>query len=418
MRTRLAQFTGPALSLFVLALLIALGEGLVRGAHAVTGEAWDADRIERRLLGTASAREVFVAVESERGQDVHDRDPKSRLVLSPYLGYDVIAAVESLEQDCRYFAGPECERNFDVLILGGSVAGLFTAEGGARRAAGLAGRPMRVIGHARGGYKQPQSLAVLTWDLLLGLRPDAVLLIDGFNEVALGNNNADEGFFPLQPSIHHWARVSANTSLEPESVEALFAVHGAQQAQRRHASLALRMGVQHSALFGSLALLVLRHDAASTAKAYADYSRELGGRAGDVALTGPGFEAGSGVEIAVQGWLESSRLMHAVCAARGIPFVHVLQPTLHDEGSKPLSQDELASASAPAAWIEGVHLGYDRLREGGRTLSDEGIAFLDASRIFADHAETLYFDACHFRAPGAELLADAIAPALRAAIDR
>ena len=245
-------------------------------------------------------------------------------------------------------------------------------------------------------------------------------MIDGFNEVALGNDNAAQGFHPLQPSIHHWARVSANASLGPAAVESLFEIYERQQSASRHAELASAFGVYRSALFGSLALALLRRDAARTSAAYERYERELGRATGDVALAGPGFERGGdhGVEIAIRGWAECSRMMHAVCSARGIAFVHVLQPTLHDAGSKPLTEEERASSSAPPTWVDGVVRGYERLRVTGRALAAEGVAFVDASRVFERRTETLYFDACHFGPRGSELLTEVIAPALTAALDR
>lgn len=414
------------LSLIALAATLLVGEGLARVAHRVTGRPWDGERIERNWNEMASARQVFVRSESDRSPDLHDVDPDSRLVLSPYLGFDIVASIEALESDRRHLAGSEADATYDVVILGGSVAGLYGNQARARlvqalaAADAVAGRAVCVFNHARGGYKQPQSLAALSWDLALGMRPDAVILIDGFNEVALGNYNASQGFYPLQPSIHHWARVSANASLEPEAVASLFEIYERQRAATRHARLASASGVYRSALFGSLALLLLRRDAARTAAAYGRYEEQLGGRRGDVALAGPSFDAGGdhGVEIAVEGWAQCSRMMHAICAARGIAFLHVLQPTLHDAGSKPLTDEERAGASAPEAWVDGVVRGYDRLRAAGRTLADEGVVFVDASRVFEGTTETLYFDACHFVPRGSEILTDALAPALVAALAR
>ena len=45
-----------------------------------------------------------------------------------------------------------------------------------------------------------------------------------------------------------------------------------------------------------------------------------------------------------------------------------------------------------------------------------GIEFLDASRVFQDVEETLYYDPCHFNEEGNLILAEAIAPAFLAVI--
>ena len=74
-----------------------------------------------------------------------------------------------------------------------------------------------------------------------------------------------------------------------------------------------------------------------------------------------------------------------------------MQPTLLDEGSKPWSADERAHAQgAPAPWADAVRLGYDRLRAEGRRLREEGVAFYDASQVFAEIEESLFTDPCHF----------------------
>lgn len=104
-------------------------------------------------------------------------------------------------------------------------------------------------------------------------------------------------------------------------------------------------------------------------------------------------------------WFESSLSLHAVCTARGIAYLHVLQPTLHDEGSKPLTPEEVQHGGALESWIKAVRTCYPLLRERGRTLSERGVAFADLSGLFHDYADTVYFDLCHMRGAGAELFA-------------
>ena len=58
----------------------------------------------------------------------------------------------------------------------------------------------------------------------------------------------------------------------------------------------------------------------------------------------------------------------------------MLQPTLHDAGSKPATPGELAIGIIDTAWMEGVRLGYPRLREAGQRLCEQQVNFIDASR--------------------------------------
>ncbi len=98
--------------------------------------------------------------------------------------------------------------------------------------------------------------------------------------------------------------------------------------------------------------------------------------------------------------------------ARDITYLHVLQPTLHDEGSKPLTDDERRTGKAPEVWESAARSGYPLLREAGAKLREQGVAFHDGSSTFATLEEQVYYDACHFRKPGHDVLADSVARAL------
>jgi hypothetical protein len=51
------------------------------------------------------------------------------------------------------------------------------------------------------------------------------------------------------------------------------------------------------------------------------------------------------------------------------------------------------------------------MRELGTGLRELGVAFVDASMVFRDVAETLYYDPCHFSPEGNERLARLVASA-------
>ena len=76
-------------------------------------------------------------------------------------------------------------------------------------AARLGGRGRCSLLCARGGYKEPQQVNALVLLFALGFEPDVVIDIDGFNEVALGNNNQSLGFHPAFPSASHWSHLAA-----------------------------------------------------------------------------------------------------------------------------------------------------------------------------------------------------------------
>jgi lysophospholipase L1-like esterase len=105
-------------------------------------------------------------------------------------------------------------------------------------------------------------------------------------------------------------------------------------------------------------------------------------------------------------------MLDSICRGRSIPFLHVLQPTLHDPGSKVATAEEIEKGTLHPRWHEGVVLGYPMLRQAGAELAREGVPFLDLSMLFSDRTDTIYFDGCHFGQKGNELLARRIAAAI------
>jgi lysophospholipase L1-like esterase len=107
-----------------------------------------------------------------------------------------------------------------------------------------------------------------------------------------------------------------------------------------------------------------------------------------------------------------------MCSGRSIRFVHVLQPTLHDTGSKPLTEDELKSSMLSQEWMDAVKAGYPRLREVGAELARSGIAFHDESMLFEHVEQSLYYDGIHFAVAGHQMFARAIADAILEQLER
>ena len=136
------------------------------------------------------------------------------------------------------------------------------------------------------------------------------------------------------------------------------------------------------------------------------------------ALLGLPFEGTpeDAVREGVASWMRSSESLRALCAGRGIHYLHVLQPTLHDEGSKVPTAEERQKGAGRDDWMLGVRVGYPLLREAGRELAARGVAFHDATGVFKDVRETLYYDFCHFGARGNAILAESIGRAFLASL--
>ncbi len=416
-RTPVAAFVGRlaliAAGLVLGCLVLEVGARLFL---AVQGRAYSRDAAVRDVLHLADQ----MTVRATRLDPGETDDPEEieaaqrRQLLHPFLGWEVGAYHLRMRRDQEHFASPAARATFDVLLLGGSVAANFGNQADrelVRRIGALErveGRPVRLMNYARGSYKQPQQLVMLTWLLSLGFQPDLVINLDGFNEVAVSNANRGLDAHPLYPAVAQWAPLARGGLTDPATLDLAIPVRRLQVAVEGLARGARGSWQMHSAVLGSLRYARVRKGHAAWVLAQRRLQAHLMEASDQFVLRGPHFEgdARETIELCVRAWLEGARMLHQLCAARGIPFVACLQPTLHDEGAKPLSAEEREKGGAPDAWLEGVRLGYPLLRAAGRVLEREGVCFIDATRVFGDVEATLYYDACHFDRAGNHLLAE------------
>lgn len=384
----------------------------------------------RRLAGQMVTRELRPEARQRRAEapedgdeEAHQPDP-GRHLLHPYLAFEAAYAFRNLERDTKYFTGSGPDANFDVLVLGGSVAAGFgnTMEpvlaALLEESPLLAGRRLRVHSYGRGSYKQPQQVLMLSWLLTLGFKPDLVLNLDGFNEVAVANANVSgrqtQKSHPFYPAVGMWTPLARGGFTDRRVLDLALPVRAAQVEAGRLAREAEDSLSMRSAILGNLRRSRLRKLYARYLAAQEVYLDYLVNSSGEELLFGPSFELEGerAVALFVQAWRDGSRMLAGICASLGIAYVHCLQPTLHDAGSKPLTPQEIASGSTGPAWREGVRVGYPLMRAAGVTLGESGILFVDGSLAFQGVEETLYYDACHFHRPGHEILARRIAQAL------
>ena len=330
-------------------------------------------------------------------------------VLHPYSGSE---REHDLGDVLRYFREEQDDEAFELLVLGGSVAAALSLDpdGAIQQALAadprLDGRPVKVLPYAHAAYKQPQQLMRLCYLLGFGYRPDAVLNIDGFNEVALTLAASKKGVNPLYPSPPVW---KAPLDLrKAQSRRGLLLLSRATQLGESMDSV-LASAVRwapHSSLLGTLLSRRLvaqsRVREALSADWEAEVSRLHGAEGSQPESQGPMFteDPVSVVELAVKAWYESSRSIEAICRARDIPYVHMLQPTALLEGSKVFTEQELRVAARHASWEEGARLGFPLLREAGKRLREEGVSFVDMTQCFQGVERTVYRDPCHFNGFG------------------
>jgi hypothetical protein len=382
------------------------------------GQPYDTEKAKRDIVDGLDAIAKFVPG-TNREKMIDDKDAPIG-ILNPYTGseqeLDTGAVLE-------HFRTQTAADEYSVLVVGGSVASLFGCRASddleklLQKDPRLAGRTVRVLDYAHPTYKEPQQLMRVAYLLSLGYRPDAVINIDGFNEMALAYENATAGTNPAYPSFPVWGRLLQGFSVvDPESFDLTMEMWRLRKLAHDWIDWALRWRIYES----SIAFRIVRsHVRGITNERFLVHTK-LNEHIAHMAETmearkqeqGPEFDRDPQrvFEQCARTWLESSISLSALCRSRGIAYLHVLQPTLHDSGSKPLSEEEKAIPPGPPAWRPAIESGYPMLRERAKELEQRGIAFLDASQAFADVRTTLYFDTCHFVPEGDHILAAIIAP--------
>ncbi|HJP02682.1 MAG TPA: hypothetical protein QF764_13015 [Planctomycetota bacterium] len=400
------------------ALAVEGGQRLWLAAH---GELYSARAMRDTLLEALSEATADVPLPGDVVVETEARR-KTQLRPHPYLGFNADFAIERLERDLKSH-GMERRDTFSVLIVGGSVAAGFSHMGLERMTERLNADPrladqkVRALAYARGGFKQPQQLITVGNLLGLGMKPDVVLNIDGFNEMAIGNANVVNGFHPLYPSHSHWTPLLLAGSAGLPALEQYAALARAREDLGALVQRTLDSGVHHSSILGRHALMRVQRLRGEMAAATTTYIDLLESDDLEPYLTGPALLPGQGgYRVTGRNWYECSLSLHAMCERRSILYLHLLQPTLHLPGSKPLTEAEIAGGHTGPDWIEGVQTGYPILRARGRQLQDAGVPFIDASMLFAEVNEELYYDACHFGVAGHERLADVVVNALLEAL--
>jgi hypothetical protein len=384
----------------------------------VSGHPYDAQLLRDTFLEVQSRARDFVPHPAPAGvTDVAPENPGQQRLIHPYLGWVIFGSMEEMLADWDRLQDPAKDDDYEILLVGGSVADVFGAYGADRlirwleASPKLKGRHVYFYKYARGGYKQPQTVNSVQYMLSIGFKPECVLAIYGFNEVALSNDNAEMHSSPLLPSVMHWGALAMNGTVDRDCIAMAGRIVEDLREIERLTGSAIASGAWHSAILGRIAerrLHGIEDETKALTSAYYKRTRDLGGK---YVLRGPPFR-GPGMPAIVDGvraWTEGSRSLRAICEARGIKYIHVLQPTLHDEGSKPVTDEEMKKGVIGDKWMEAVKLGYPLLRAEGLKLAEGGETYLDGTQVFKDHPETLYYDGCHFDREGNKIFADWIA---------
>lgn len=335
------------------------------------------------------------------------------IVVHPYLGYvrnasetgaaaDRLGALPVSEFGFEDDKVPLLRRSEDRLIVGffgGSVANRFSAGTGGQALrehlqALVPDREVVLVHVALDGYKQPQQLMALTYLLALGGEFDAVVNLDGFNEVALAQTrNVDLGVSHAFP--RDWSLLVEEL---PDNLSTA-AVGEIVWLRQRRGAWARRFEDGLAGCSATAQLVWLVRDRAM--------ARDIDGHlhAYSVQQTGDPWSPTKGprdhhvdgelpVEL-VDLWTRSSFLMDKVCRENGIVYLHFLQPNQYVAGVNVVGPRSGAAAiHTDHPLRSAAEAGYPLLIRAGVELARGGVEFEDLTGVFTEVEEQVYCDSC------------------------
>lgn len=333
-----------------------------------------------------------------------------RRILHPYLGYaidrrETLGMAGDIDPVQKRAAG-----KFIVGVTGGSVANQVCSalDPALSDEFARSAKPLEVVVVCLtiDGFKQPQQLISINYLLSIGAEFDAVINVDGFNDIVLPIiDNYQRGIYPFYPRA--WKsfvnrRPSQNTIVGAGEIAFL----RGQQAERMKWAQSSLLG--RSAITGLYSSQAIARDASRIA----EIQQALIAETVDLPFEaqGPFEELDDVAQIyaaSAEVWARSSVLMKGVLAQVDTAYFHVLQPNQYVRESKVFTEKEktlIFAAEHPYAKF--ATRGYPYLFEASQTIVDANIAYLDATPIFKNVSQDVYGDACcHVNAFGKKLMA-------------
>ncbi|MFH1998026.1 MAG: hypothetical protein ABIK28_00030 [Planctomycetota bacterium] len=356
---------------------------------------------------------------------------KLSVAIHPYLGYVQNSDVDH-ESNTFGFLDADLpvqtrdESRVIIGVLGGSVAHLFSVQGEETLIRQLSkiprfhGKEIDVINLALGGYKQPQQLMVLNYLIALDGQFDMVLNLDGFNEAALPEyENVRNGVYPFFPrSWHQMAQQMPDLEFLGIAGKLVFL----NETKAEWARTFVELGMPYS-ITGQLIWKI--RDQALNKKIVETRLAMKKHRPEELPFSarGPGVDAFNSEniyqELALL-WKNCSVMLHKLCIANDILYLHFLQPNQYLDGSKPMLPEERKVAiSETLPYRSGILKGYAEIKRLMDSLRSEGVDFFDLTMVFADEEAPVYMDnLCHVNERGNEILALAIAEKIAEVLKR
>ncbi len=372
-------------------------------------------------------------VESKSSQDAQN----GARVIHPYLGFATPPQTNTTLH--RSDGEPLEEYGFDVGsgpmmtqkhpdkyvigIFGGSVAKQLWERHGTdalietlRQSPAFANKEIVISSGSFYSYRQPQQLLSFAYLLSIGAHFDAVILLDGFNDIFRPPpENMNGPISPLYP--YAWAAYTGDLSNDPVFRLKFGKVAILDDMRYRRAQTMLHSPLRFSMAAGLVWTVMDRRLTAASLTAEYELQDYASGT-GSYAMHGPKIEyenEGAYFSDRQLVWRKSAEAMWRLASAEGIEFFHFLQPNQYVPDSKPIHpnerviMDDLPQTGEPGIRFA-VEMGYPYLQAAGADLKKEGVRFHDMTKVFSDVQDALYVDpCCHFNEEGNAILGKKLA---------
>ena len=318
--------------------------------------------------------------------------------------------------------GPD---KFVIGIVGGSVARQLATYGGQvlirslSSAPPLQGRRVELVCLAIEGFKQPQQHQIVSYVLSLGGEFDAIVNLDGYNELIVAAGNQEVGANTAYPrSWRFHARPSKPSAMTTGALRVQMIRHERQRIATAARTSLLRYSAVRQ-LIWRIQDLQLQNEQRLAAQMPVSTA---GPDARSFQVLGPEETFASDearLQHLIDLWENSSRQLQHLARGERFVYVHCLQPSLLLPGMVERTDDRNQPITpSPQKDRDLLRNGYPRLREAGDRLLQNGESFVDLTNVFADVTQQVFVDACHLNQHGYDLLAERIATEVLAAFSQ
>ncbi|MCD8488962.1 MAG: hypothetical protein LRZ84_20015 [Desertifilum sp.] len=394
---------------------------------------------QKQLFYTSPTRRASLIPDEVAPQDIGDNEI-TQIRIHPFIGYlKKHIPVDKIGYNINNFGFTtpydypfqrQNQEQFIIGIFGGSVAANLAhyeqekqvITKALQELPELANREIIVLPFARGGYKQTQTLMILTYFLALGQDFDLIVNVDGFNELAIASVNNQNRVAISMPNIQTLKPLIdlGSNNLSVEAMRLTLQARSTQQKLAKTRQNISRCAFASCYTFNSLYYQYLQgkngqYQLQLANQTNASDPSEINDSIVFIDRTETVLPDAQLYKEVANLWYNSSLLMKGMASEKGIRYFHFLQPNQYYPTQRVFSSEERKIAildNHPYGQV--VTQGYPLLIEKIDVLRLRQVNTFNAVNIFDSNPEMMYSDnCCHYTEAGNQAFAQYIAEQIK-----